>query len=53
MKQLNQSASQLATEFSIRGGTDITGYSLLGHGMEMAQASGVSLKLNFAEIPFI
>jgi selenide, water dikinase len=53
MKQLNQTASQLATEFGIRGGTDITGYSLLGHGMEMAHASGVSLKLNFADIPFI
>ena len=53
MKQLNQTASQLATVFGIRGGTDITGYSLLGHGMEMANASGVSLKLNFADIPFI
>ena len=53
MKQLNQTASQLATEFGIRGGTDITGYSLLGHGMEMAHASGVSLKLNFADIPCI
>ena len=53
MKQLNQTASQLATEFGIRGGTDITGYSLLGHGMEMANASGVSLKFNFADIPFI
>ena len=52
MKQLNKSASQLALEFGLRGGTDITGYSLLGHGMEMAQASGVSLKLEFAEIPF-
>ena len=53
MKQLNQTASQLATEYGLRGGTDITGYSLLGHGMEMAQASGVSLKFNFADIPFI
>lgn len=53
MKQLNQTASQLATEFHLRGGTDITGYSLLGHGLEMANASGVSLKFNFAGIPFI
>ena len=53
MKHLNQTASQLATEFGFRGGTDITGYSLLGHGMEMANASGVSLKFNFADIPFI
>jgi selenide,water dikinase len=53
MKRLNDTASNLATEFGVRGGTDITGYSLLGHGMEMADASGVALKLNFAAIPFI
>jgi len=53
MKRLNKTASQLANEFGLRGGTDITGYSLLGHGMEMAEASGVSLHLDFAKIPFI
>ena len=53
MKQLNKAASQLAVEFKLRGGTDITGYSLLGHGLEMAKASAVSLKLDFAKIPFI
>jgi selenide,water dikinase len=53
MKQLNKTASQLANEFGLQGGTDITGYSLLGHGMEMAEASGVSLQFNFERIPFI
>jgi selenide, water dikinase len=53
MKRLNSTASKLAIEFGMRGGTDITGYSLLGHGTEMADASGVSLKLTFAGIPFI
>lgn len=53
MKRLNRSAGRLAAEFHLRGGTDITGYSLLGHGMEMAQASGVALKLEFAKIPLI
>ena len=53
MKRLNKSASHLAVEFNLRGGTDITGYSLLGHGIEMAEASGVSLKLDFAKIPFV
>jgi selenide, water dikinase len=53
MKRLNKTASQLATEFEIRGGTDITGYSLLGHGLEMANASGVALSLEFGSIPFI
>ena len=53
MKRLNRTASQLANEFGLRGGTDITGYSLLGHGLEMAQASGVSLRFNLADIPLI
>lgn len=53
MKRLNKDASQLAVEFGLRGGTDITGYSLLGHGLEMANASGVSLKIEFAKIPLI
>ena len=53
MKRLNKTASQLANEFGLQGGTDITGYSLLGHGMEMADASGVALQLSFADIPFI
>jgi selenide, water dikinase len=53
MKRLNKSASQLAVESGLRGATDITGYSLLGHGMEMAEASGVSLELEFSNIPFI
>lgn len=53
MKRLNKMASQLALEFELSGGTDVTGFSLLGHGMEMANASGVALKLDFAKIPFI
>ena len=52
MKRLNKSASQLAGEFNLRGGTDITGYSLLGHAVEMAVASGIALKFDFAKIPF-
>jgi selenide,water dikinase len=53
MKGLNKSASQLATEFGLHGGTDVTGYSLLGHGMEMANASGLALRLKFGNIPFV
>jgi selenide,water dikinase len=53
MKRLNKSASQLATEFELRGGTDVTGYGILGHGLEMAQASRVSLRFDFDKLPFI
>ncbi len=53
MKQLNKTASLLAAESGLHGGTDITGYSLLGHGMEMANASGVALNFEFSKIPFV
>lgn len=53
MKRLNKDAGQLAVEFSLRGGTDITGYSILGHGLEMAEASNVSLHFEFEKVPLI
>ncbi len=53
MKRLNRTAAQLAGEFDLRGGTDITGFSLLGHGWEVASASGIGLRLEFDRIPFV
>ena len=53
MKRLNRVAAELAVEFGLGGATDITGFSFLGHGSEMAQASGVGFRLSFAHIPFI
>lgn len=53
MTTLNDRASRLAVEFELTGATDVTGYSLLGHGLEMAQASGVGLRLAYDRIPFL
>jgi len=53
MTRLNAGGAQLAREFNLRGGTDITGFSLLGHGWEMANASGVGFRLSFSQIPFL
>ena len=53
MSRLNKTAGELAQEFDLSGGTDITGFSLLGHGYEMAQASSVGLRFNFECIPFL
>lgn len=52
MRRLNRTASELAVEFALRAATDITGYSLLGHASEMAQASGLALHFHFQSIPF-
>jgi len=52
MKRLNREAGQLAVEFGLRSGTDVTGFGLLGHGSEMANASGVGLRFFFSQLPF-
>jgi selenide,water dikinase len=53
MKRLNREAAELAVELGLQGATDITGYSLLGHGWELAQASNVGLRLSASRIPFV
>ncbi len=53
MSKLNAQASQLAVEFGVRSATDITGYSLLGHSLEMANASQVAFKFQFNQLPFL
>ena len=52
MKTLNAAASVVAVANRLSGGTDITGYSLLGHATEMADASGVGIRFEFDKIPF-
>ncbi len=53
MTQLNKYTSQLAVSVNAKSGTDVTGYSLLGHALEMARASQVGLRLHFKDIPFV
>lgn len=53
MTRLNKTAGQLAIEFNLRGGTDVTGFSLLGHSLEMAEAAGVALEIELGKIPFV
>lgn len=53
MKRLNDVAGRLALECDVRAATDITGFGLLGHLHEMAEASGVGMELFFGSIPFL
>jgi selenide,water dikinase len=53
MKKLNREASNLAVKLGLKCATDVTGFSLLGHGVEIAEASHVKLSLNFKDIPFV
>lgn len=53
MSRLNKIAGELAVEFNLRGGTDITGFGLIGHGVEMAESSNVQLQIEFDKLPFL
>ena len=51
MITLNRFAAEIAADFGVTGGTDVTGFGLLGHGLEMAKASRVGLRLDSALVP--
>jgi selenide, water dikinase len=53
MLRLNRVAAQVAQTVGVRGATDITGFGLLGHAMEMVEASGVGIVLSAARLPFL
>lgn len=38
---------------SVHGCTDVTGFGLVGHGCEMAAASGVTLQIDAARVPLL
>ena len=53
MRRLNASASRAAIEVGVRAGTDVTGFGLLGHLVEMLRASGVAAVLDASAIPVL
>lgn len=53
MKTLNQTASELAVEFGCHSGTDVTGFSLMGHSWEMIRGTDLGLRYRFEDIPFV
>ena len=53
MKRLNAGASTLAARYNARSCTDITGFSLVGHSLEMAEASRVGLRIHYGALPFV
>lgn len=51
MAALNAEAARLGALHGVRAATDITGFGLLGHAMQLAKASGVSLELHMDRLP--
>jgi len=46
-------AAEAMREFGVRGATDVTGFSLLGHAWEMAKASNVTISIEPGAVPLL
>lgn len=53
MSTLNRTAADLMLKHGAHAATDVTGYGLLGHLLEMCQASSVTAEVNFDSLQFI
>ena len=51
MSTLNRVAAEVAHNFRIHACTDVTGFSLMGHAVEMASASAVTIHIKAYDIP--
>ena len=53
MIHLNKYAAMSFDKIDVNSVTDITGFGLLGHALEMAKASNVSIEIDSNEVPII
>ncbi len=53
MAALNRDAAEAMNEVGVHAATDITGFGLLGHGLGMAAASGVTLRIRAEAVPLL
>ena len=49
---LNRRAMEVALKFDIHACTDVTGFGILGHTLELAQGSDVQIDLMYDRLPF-
>lgn len=53
MATLNKAASEAMIEVGVNAVTDITGFGLIGHALEMAKASNVGIRIFSNKVPII
>lgn len=53
MSRLNAVAAAAAAAATARTGTDVTGFGLVGHALEMAEPSGVAVRLYPGRVPLL
>jgi selenide, water dikinase len=51
--QLNKIGTTLARDSDVHAITDVTGFGVLGHGLEMARGSKLSITINTRDIPLL
>lgn len=50
---LNKTAAEIIANFTVHAATDITGFGLAGHALEMAKGSEVTLGIRTADVPLM
>jgi selenide,water dikinase len=53
MCTINRIASEVAVRFGVKGCTDITGFGLVGHLVEMARAGKALIRIRAKSVPFL
>jgi selenide, water dikinase len=53
MADLNKDAAEVMEDVGVNACTDITGFGLLGHALEMAKASNVGMRIYADKVPVI
>lgn len=53
MTTLNKVGASLAKDSDVHAITDVTGFGLLGHALEMAQGSGATVTIEEGKLPFL
>jgi selenide,water dikinase len=48
---LNKKSLEIAAQFDVHACTDVTGFAIMGHTLEMAKASDVEINLSYGELP--
>lgn len=48
---LNKAAIETALKYDVHACTDITGFGVVGHALEMARGSGVTVRLSYRDLP--
>jgi selenide,water dikinase len=53
MLTAGKDAAEAMRDFGVKGATDVTGFSLLGHTWEMACASKVTIEIDAGKVPLL